>query len=61
MAKEKRAAGKPKKEYLQNIQATEGSSIMTIKTLCFADNTINYKKTVDKILNTALHNDFEQD
>ena len=34
---------------------------MTIKTLCVADYTINYKKTVDKLLKTALHNDFDQD
>ena len=34
---------------------------MTIKTLCFADDTINYKKTVDKLLKTALHDNFEQD
>ena len=34
---------------------------MTIKTLCVADNTINYKKTVDKLLKTALHDEFDQD
>ena len=34
---------------------------MTINTLCVADDTINYKKTVDKLLKTALHNDFDQD
>ena len=34
---------------------------MTIKTLCVADDTINYKKTVDKLLKTALHDNFDQD
>ena len=34
---------------------------MTINTLCVADDTINYKKTVDKLLKTALHDDFDQD
>ena len=34
---------------------------MTIKTLCVADDTINYNKTVDKLLETALHDDFNQD
>ena len=53
--------GKLKQEYLRNIQATEGLSIMTIKTLCVADDTINYNKNVDKLLNTALHNDFDHD
>ena len=61
MAKEKWTEGKLKQEYLRNIQATEGSSIMTIKTLCVADDTINYKKTVEKLLKTTLHGDFGQD
>ena len=61
MAKEKWTAGNLKKESLRNIQATEGSSIMTIKTLCVVDDTINYKKTVEKLLKTALHDDFDQD
>ena len=47
MSKEKWSKGKLKQEYLQNIQATEGSLIMTIKTLCVADDTIYYKETVD--------------
>ena len=34
---------------------------MTIKTLCVADDTINYKKTLDKLLNTALHDNIDQD
>ena len=34
---------------------------MTIKTLCVADDTINYKKTVEKLLKTTLHDDFYQD
>ena len=33
---------------------------MTIKTLCVSDDTINYKETVDKLLNIALHNNFYQ-
>ena len=41
MAKEMWSTGKLNQEYLQNIQATEGSSIMIIKTLCVADDTIN--------------------
>ena len=61
MAKEKWMAGKLNQEYLQNIQATECSSIMTIKTLCVTDDTINYKKMVDKLLKTALHDDFDQE
>ena len=61
MAKDKWKAGKLKHEYLRNIQATEGSSIMTIKILCVADNTIRYKQTVDKLLKTALHDNFDQD
>ena len=60
MDKEKWTAGKLNQEYLRNIQATEGSSIMTIKTLCASDDTINYKKTVEKLLKTALHDDFDQ-
>ena len=61
MAKEKWTAGKLKQEYLRNIQDTEGSSIMTIKNLCVADDTIYYKQTVEKLLKTALHGDFDQD
>ena len=61
MAKEKWVAGKLKQEYLLNIQATESSSIMTIKNLCVADNNLRYKETVDKLLETALHDDFDQD
>ena len=61
MAKEKWTAGKLNQEYLRNIHATEGSSIMTIKNLCVSNDTINYKKTVDKLLKTALHDDFDQD
>ena len=34
---------------------------MTIKTLCVADDTINYNKTMDKLLKTDLHDDFDQD
>ena len=34
---------------------------MNIKTLCVANDTINYKKTVDKLLKTAPHDDFDQD
>ena len=34
---------------------------MTIKTLCVADDTINYKKTLDKLLKTAPHDNFDQD
>ena len=60
LAKEKGTAGKLNQEYLQNIQATKGSSIMTINTLCVADDTINYKKTVDELLKTALHDNFDQ-
>ena len=58
MAKENWTAGKLKQEYLQKTHSTEGSSMMTIKTLCVADDNINYKKTVDKLLKTALHDDF---
>ena len=61
MDKEKWSEGNLKQVYLWNIQATEGSYIMTIKTLCVADNTIHYKETVDKLLKTALHYDFDQD
>ena len=61
MAKEKWSAGNLNQEYLRNIQATEGSSIMTIQTLFVFDDTINYKETVDKLLNTALHDNFYQD
>ena len=61
MAKYKWTAGKLKQEYLRNIQATEGSSIMTIKTLCVVDDTINYNKNVDTLLKTALHDNFDQD
>ena len=53
--------GNIKQEYLQNIQATEGSSIMTIKTLCLSDSTIHYKENVDKLLNNALHDNFYQE
>ena len=41
MAKEKWSAGKINQEYLWDIQATEGSSIMNIKTLSVADDTIH--------------------
>ena len=34
---------------------------MTIKILCVADDTIHYKDTVDKLLKTDLHDDFDQD
>ena len=34
---------------------------MTTNTLCVSDDTINDKKTVDKLLKTALHHDFDQD
>ena len=34
---------------------------MTINTLCVSDDAINYKKTMDKLLKTALHHDFDQD
>ena len=61
MAKEKWTADKLKQEYLRNIQATEGSSIMTIKTLCVANDTIHYTQTMYKLLKTALHDDFDQD
>ena len=61
MAKEKWKADKLKQEYLQNIQATEGSPILNINTLCVVDDTINDKKTVDKLLKTDLHDDFDQD
>ena len=61
MAKEKWSTGNLNQEYLQNIQATEGSSIMTTKTLCVAEDIINYKENVDKLLKTALHNNFDQD
>ena len=43
MAKEKWSTGNLKQEYLRNIQTTEGSSIVTIKTLYVADETIHYK------------------
>ena len=43
MDKEKWFSGKLKKEYSQNTQATEGSSIITIKTLCVANNNIHYQ------------------
>ena len=33
---------------------------MTINTLCVANDTLNYKKTVDKLLKTALHDNFDQ-
>ena len=61
MANEKWSAGKIKKEYLRNIQTTERSSIITIKTLCVDEDTIHYKETVDKLLKTSLHDDFDQD
>ena len=61
MAKDNWTAGKLKQEYLWNIQATEVSSIITIKTLYVADDTMNYKKTVDKLLKTDLHDNFYQD
>ena len=61
MAKEIWLAGKIKQEYLRNIQTTERSSIITIKTLCVSDNTIHYKETVDKLLKTSLHDNFDQD
>ena len=61
MAKEKWLARKLKQEYLQNIQATECSSVMTIKTLCVSGDTIHYNETVNKLLDTALHNNFDQD
>ena len=50
LAKEKGTAGKLNQEYLQNIQATKGSSIMTINTLCVADDTINYKKNCGRAI-----------
>ena len=34
---------------------------MTINTLCVANDTLNYKKTVEKLLKTALHDNFYQD
>ena len=34
---------------------------MTNKTLFVADDTIHYKETVDKLLKTALHDEFDQD
>ena len=34
---------------------------MTIKNLCVADGIIHYKGTVDKLLKTALYDDFDQD
>ena len=33
---------------------------MTIKTLCVVDDTIHYKQTVDKLLKTGLHDNFDQ-
>ena len=33
---------------------------MTIKTLCVAGYNINYKETVDKLLKTSLHKNFDQ-
>ena len=61
MDKEKWSKWNLKKKYLLNIQATEGSLIMAIKTLCVADNTFHYKETAENIFKTALHNDFDQD
>ena len=61
MAKDRRLAGNLKQDLLQNIQATDGSLIMTIKTLCVVDDTIHYKQTVDKLLKTGLHDNFDQD
>ena len=60
MSKEKWSAVNLKQEYLLNIQATEGSFIMTIKTLCVADDAIHYKENVDKLLKTDLHDYFDQ-
>ena len=59
MAKDRRLAGNLKQDLLQNIQATDGSLIMTIKTLCVVDDTIHYKETVDNRLKTALHTNFD--
>ena len=61
MAKEKWTAGNIKQEYLRNIQATKDSSILTIKTLFVAYDNINYKKTMQKLLKTVLHSNFDQD
>ena len=61
MDKEKWTAGKLKQEYLLNIQATEGSSIMNINTLYVADDTIHYKQTVDKLLKTAIQDEIDQE